>query len=315
MNSTEAFRPGIPPANRSSNRPINTAYADAVRTCVIGLAIALVITACSTGSGLTTQGQATPASSIATSPPGSNAEVVRVLDGDSLVVSVEGQEAEVRLIGINAPEGSECHGDQSRDTLQDLLAAGEVTLVSDIEDTDQYGRLLRYLYVRGLNVNLALLANGDAIALQGDHSGDSEFYAVSDAAAEKGLGMWAPDACGESTPPTDVVITDYEYNPAGRDEDALNDEWVAIANEGGTPVDMSEWILRDESTQHRYYFPEGFELSPHSEVSVHSGCGTDTSSDLHWCAGGPVWSNGGDTVILQLPGGTVVARDRFSGDF
>lgn len=286
-----------------------------MRTCVIGVAIALVITACSTGSGSATQGPATPTSSIATSPPGTTADVVRVLDGDSLVVSVDGEEAEIRLIGINAPEGSECHGDQSRDTLQELLASGDVTMVSDTENTDQYGRLLRYLYVRGLNINLALLANGDAVALQGDHSGDSEFYAVSDAAAEKGLGMWAPDACGESPPPRDVVITDYEYNPAGRDEDALNSEWVAIANEGDSSVDMSGWILRDESTQHRYYFPEGFELSSHGKAVIHSGCGTDTASDLHWCAGGPVWSNGGDTVILQLPGGTVVSRERFSGDF
>jgi len=286
-----------------------------VRTSVIGVAVALAITACSTGSGSTTTGPATPTSSIATSPPGTTGDVVRVLDGDSLVVSVDGEEAEVRLIGINAPEGSECHGDESRDTLRELLASGEVTLVADVEDTDQYGRLLRYLYVRGLNINVALLANGDAIALQGDHSGDSEFAAVSDAAAEEGLGMWGPDACGESAPPTDVVIADYEYNPTGSDEDALNDEWVAIANKGDSSVDMSGWILRDESTKHRYYFPDGFELPSRDEVTIRSGCGTDTTSDLHWCAGGPVWSNGGDTVILQLPRGTVVARERFSGDY
>lgn len=286
-----------------------------MRTSVIGVAVALAITACSTGSGSTTTGPATPTSSIATSPPGTTGDVVRVLDGDSLVVSVDGEEAEVRLIGINAPEGSECHGDESRDTLRELLASGEVTLVADVEDTDQYGRLLRYLYVRGLNINVALLANGDAIALQGDHSGDSEFAAVSDAAAEEGLGMWGPDACGESAPPTDVVIADYEYNPTGSDEDALNDEWVAIANKGDSSVDMSGWILRDESTKHRYYFPDGFELPSRDEVTIRSGCGTDTTSDLHWCAGGPVWSNGGDTVILQLPRGTVVARERFSGDY
>jgi endonuclease YncB( thermonuclease family) len=260
-------------------------------------------------------GPTTPTSSTATSLPGTTADVVRVIDGDSLVVSVDGEEAEVRLTGINAPEGSDCHGDQSRDTLKELLASGDVTLVSDVEDTDQYGRLLRYLYVRGLNINLALLASGDAIALQGDHSGNADFAAVSDAAAKEGLGMWGPDACGESTPPTGVVIADHEHDPAGSDEDAMNSEWVAIANEGDSSVDMSGWILRDESTQHRYYFPEGFELPSRDEVIIRSGCGTDTATDLHWCAGGPVWSNGGDTVILQLPGGTVVARERFSGDY
>lgn len=286
-----------------------------MRTSVIAVAIALAITACSTGSNPITTGPATPTSSIATSPPGTTADVVRVIDGDSLVVSVDGEEAEVRLIGINAPEGSDCHGDESRDTLTELLASGDVTLVSDVEDADRYGRILRYLYVRGLNINLALLASGNAIALQGGHSGDAEFAAVSDAAAEEGLGMWGTDACGESIPPTDVVIADYEYNPAGSDDDVVNSEWVTIKNEGDGSVDMSGWILRDESTQHRYFFPEGFELPSRTEVIIRSGCGTDTATDLHWCAGGPVWSNGGDTVILQLPGGTVVARERFSGDF
>lgn len=239
---------------------------------------------------------------------------MEVFDGDSLLVSTRDGEVEVRLLGINAPESSECHGDVALHDLEDLLDSGELTLVADSDDTDRYGRVLGYLYVDGLNVNLALIANGDAVAVQSDHTDNEEFALMSDAAFDGGVGLWAPDACGSAQITNSVAIVDYVYNPAGRDEEAMNDEWVAIGNTGAEGVDMSDWILRDESTQNRFRFPDGFILAPTSEVLVRSGCGRDGTAELYWCADGPVWSNGGDTVILQLPDGTVVARDRYPGD-
>ena len=279
----------------------------------------LLLTGCTpaadSSSALSEPGTDTSAQTSATSPPGTAAEVLHIFDGDSLLVAIDGEEAEIRLLGINAPEGTECHGDAARSTLTQLLDGGDVTLVADDEDTDQYGRLLRYVYVDGLNANLALLANGDAIALQGDHSAEADFIAISDAAAATRLGLWAADACGSTPPPTDIAIVDYEYNPDGRDEADKNGEWIAVANTGSDTVDMSRWILRDESTQHRFSFPDGFSLDPSQEVLVHSGCGNDDSNHLYWCSDDPVWSNGGDTILLQLEDGTVVSHDRFSGDF
>ncbi len=283
-------------------------------------AAALLLAACSSGTAPTTTFGLPTAplddeTTTATSPPGEAASVVHVFDGDSLLVSVDGAELEVRLLGINAPEGSECHGDEARDTLEQLLDSGDLVLVADNEESDQYGRSLRYLYVDGLNVNLAMIANGDAIALQGDHGLDAEFTAIADAAAQDQLGLWAPDACGSDGAPSAVQIVDYVYNPSGRDAENMNGEWIAIANEGDDVVDLSGWVLRDESTQHRYLFPAGYALGPNDEVLVHTGCDRDSQTDLYWCAEDPVWSNGGDTVILQLPDGTVVDRDRFDGDF
>lgn len=282
--------------------------------------IALVLASCGTASDpVSSPGETTDAQQQTTvgvsSPPGDRAEVVRVFDGDSLIVKYEGAEHEVRLIGVNAPEGDECHGDAARTTLEQLLESGPLVLVPDGEDSDQYGRLLRYLYVDGLNVNLALIANGDAVALQGDHSLDDDFTAIADAAAGDALGMWSPRACGGNEPTPDLQIVDYVYNPGGRDEDNMNDEWVAIANMSEENVTVRGWILRDESTRHRYRFPDGFTIDAGDEVVVHSGCAQDTATDLFWCADDPVWSNGGDTVILQSSDGTVVARDRFAGEY
>ncbi|NIR38769.1 MAG: lamin tail domain-containing protein [Actinobacteria bacterium] len=44
---------------------------------------------------------------------------------------------------------------------------------------------------------------------------------------------------------------------------------------------------------------------------MRTGCGSDGGGELHWCADGPVWSNGGDTVILQDTFGNVVAQRRY----
>lgn len=83
------------------------------------------------------------------------ATVVRVVDGDTLVVSVGGTEQKVRLIGINAPES--VASDPSRNTEEGSIAADylksavqpgqTVFLQRDTSDTDDYGRLLRYVWL------------------------------------------------------------------------------------------------------------------------------------------------------------------------
>jgi micrococcal nuclease len=78
---------------------------------------------------------------------------------------------------------------------------------------------------------------------------------------------------------------------------------------------MSGWILRDESSKHRFRFPDSFTMEPGAAVRIRSGCGTSDASDLYWCADDAVWSNGGDSVILQTSGGTVVDRWKYEGDF
>ena len=83
------------------------------------------------------------------------AEVVRVVDGDTLQVYLNGEKQKVRLIGINCPESVAT--DESRNTAEgrdasefthELLSEGDVVwLQSDVNDTDQYDRLLRYVWI------------------------------------------------------------------------------------------------------------------------------------------------------------------------
>lgn len=86
--------------------------------------------------------------------------VVRVLDGDTLVVSRNGQELTVRLYGIDCPEGDQAFGQAASEFLKGRLAEG--TSVSVLpHDRDSAGRTVGELFTaEGQNVAELLLRNG-----------------------------------------------------------------------------------------------------------------------------------------------------------
>src|SRR4051812_19756968 len=82
---------------------------------------------------------------------GDGARVTRVVDGDTLVVAVDGHDEKVRLIGIDTPETVDprkpvqCFGKEASRRMSELLPPGsEVRLERDAELRDRYGRLLAY---------------------------------------------------------------------------------------------------------------------------------------------------------------------------
>lgn len=241
------------------------------------------------------------------------ATVLRVIDGDTLVVRQGADEVTVRLIGINAPEHDECYGAQATQALRHMVDARTVTLVTDAEPFDQYDRLLAYVYVEGMFTNQDLVENGFALARpyppNTAHQPDLEQAMQRSRAAH--TGMWAPSACG--TEPSAIVdIGRISFDPPGPDGQHLNQETVTLHNNQESPIDLSGWTLRDGSTVHRFVFPAGFELLPGAGVTVHTGCGVDGSQDLYWCADGPIWNNEGDIVILFDDSGALVFSITYS---
>jgi micrococcal nuclease len=128
-------------------------------------------------------------------------KVERVTDGDTIVVAGG---ARVRLVQIDAPEvasGPECYGEQAREAARRLLPDGaEVRLARDpaLDDTDQYGRVLRYVVRRdGVNVNVRLVADGAAApyffgGARGAHARELEDAARAARAAGRGLWGFCP---------------------------------------------------------------------------------------------------------------------------
>ncbi|MDX6687795.1 MAG: micrococcal nuclease [Baekduia sp.] len=133
------------------------------------------------------------------------ARVVRVVDGDTILVATAGGAQErVRYIGMDTPETVkprtpvQCYGKKASAANKRLVAGQAVRLVSDAERRDRYGRLLAYVYRAsdGLFVNAELVRDGYArpltIAPNARHA--REFAALAAAARRAGRGLWS--ACG-----------------------------------------------------------------------------------------------------------------------
>lgn len=161
-------------------------------------ALALLLAACGTGAGQ----QAVPVGSAAGSAKlAPNATVERTVDGDTLIVRVQGRRERVRLIGIDTPESVdprrqvECFGKEASKRLAALLPAGTpMRLVRDAELRDRYGRLLGYVYRSrdGLFVNLAMVRDGfaDAYPFPPNVAHADRFRAAASDARAARRGLW-----------------------------------------------------------------------------------------------------------------------------
>lgn len=130
---------------------------------LITLGIALLLTACASKP---TPAAPTPVEAApATATPISElqqAQVVRVIDGDTIEVSIDGKTYKVRYIGINTPEVGEWMGSEATAKNKELVGGKVVGLEKDVSETDRYGRLLRYVWVGDLMVNAELVRLGCA---------------------------------------------------------------------------------------------------------------------------------------------------------
>ena len=133
--------------------------------------------------------------------------LVRVVDGDTIVVRVGGHDERVRLIGIDTPESVrpggrvECFGKEASAHLASLLPEGvAVRLVGDVEQRDRYGRLLAYVYrdADGLFVNAAMARDGfaESLTVPPNLAHTGELAAAARSARESRRGLWAACATG-----------------------------------------------------------------------------------------------------------------------
>ena len=97
------------------------------------------------------------------------ATVVRAVDGDTIVVAVGAHTETVRILGADTPEvvdprkPVQCYGPEASAHTKARLPHGtHVTLETDTESRDKYGRLLAYVYVDGERYDDELLRLGFA---------------------------------------------------------------------------------------------------------------------------------------------------------
>lgn len=127
--------------------------------------------------------------------------VVRIIDGDTIVVSINDKNETVRLLGIDTPEvvdprkPIQCFGREASNKVKEILTGKNIRLESDTTqaDRDKYKRLLRYIYLPdGANVNLLLINEGYAHEYTYDnpYRYQQEFRQAEKEARDAKKGLW-----------------------------------------------------------------------------------------------------------------------------
>jgi len=121
----------------------------------------------------------------------------------------------------------------------------------------------------------------------------------------------APTA--EATTPC-VYISRVSFDSPGSDSGSttsLNAEWIRLKNHCATSKRLSGWRIKDKAG-HTYTFGT-FSLKPGYYVTVHTGKGTNTSTNRYWGSGWYIWNNTGDSAYLRNSAGTLIDSCVFTG--
>lgn len=115
----------------------------------------------------------------------------RVLDGDTILVRIEGGTVTIRLYGIDCPEYGQPYWQEAKGAIQNMVLGKKVRIES--MDTDQYGRTVGLVGVRGGLVNAELVRQGMAWVYT--HYCTQQplcrsLHEIEDAARMNGVGLW-----------------------------------------------------------------------------------------------------------------------------
>jgi micrococcal nuclease len=150
-----------------------------IRTVSAALPLAAVLVACSGDDG----GDGTELATVG-----------RVIDGDTVELT-DGRR--VRYLMIDTPESTtetECYGPEAKQLNIDLVDQKDVSLRFDVQREDDFGRLLAYVTVDGVEINPVIVERGYACVLHISPNGDDrvdEFDELELRARTLGRGLWA----------------------------------------------------------------------------------------------------------------------------
>ena len=196
-------------------------------------------------------------------------KVVRVLDGDTFDMDVDGAKVRVRINGIQAPETTWCGGAQARDALKEILPLGAEVRLASVKQASgnaPYGvwRLKRTVHTRvdGEWADIApqLLSRGIVFPFPfvGEDAHNDVYLELATTAKEQGVGLYDPEHCGASDSPDQKVLLDVVADGPG--PDTAESELVMLFNGSDRDIDLTDWMVQDSSPLNAYFFPEGSTL-------------------------------------------------------
>jgi len=225
------------------------------------------------------------------------ATVTEVIDGDTITVLFEdGKTYTVRYIGMDAPEREMSFFTQSYNANSDMVLQKEVVLIKDVSETDPYDRILRYVVVDDVFVNLELVKTGFAkvMMIPPDVACADTLSSAEREPQASQIGIWAATATPEASS-SQVIIVAVDKR----------EEYVDLQNVGDTDVDLTKWNLVSERGHQECHLAGIIKAGEtlrvwagNSQLGGYS-CGYNS----------PIWNNSQpDPAVLYNPQGVEVSR-------
>ena len=117
-----------------------------------------------------------------------SAKVIVVIDGDTVLILRGNKQVKVRLAGIDAPEKMQAFGENSKQSLTELVLNKQVRV--DSQAMDNYGRMVAQIKVDELNVNYEQVQRGMAWAYS-RFNRSKALLVLQNSAMEAKRGLWA----------------------------------------------------------------------------------------------------------------------------
>ncbi|MEK7571229.1 MAG: thermonuclease family protein [Patescibacteria group bacterium] len=139
------------------------------------------------------------------------ATVLKVIDGDTIEVDIQGSKQKIRIIGINTPESVdprrpvECFGKEAAGAAKQKLTGQVVQLKTDPtqDDRDKYGRLLRYVWTDAGKTDFGawMIKNGYAYeyTYSTPHTYQDDYRQLQNEAEVANQGLWGVTTCNGIT--------------------------------------------------------------------------------------------------------------------
>ncbi len=188
-------------------------------------------------------------------------KVIGVIDGDSIVVSRDKKQIEIRLLEIDCPEYDQAFGPQAKKRTAELCLGKTVTVKST--GKDDYDRTLAHVFLpNGKELNRELVNAGLAWWYR-KYSKDASLGKLEANAKRDRRGIWsdkdavAPwDWRAAQRAKSDVPLSNVKVVPNGIEIVALlpnpkgvdaGNEQVTIANSTNEPLNLRGWKLVDRA--------------------------------------------------------------------
>ena len=223
--------------------------------------------------------------------------VTEIIDGDTIIIRIEnGDIFSVRYIGIDTPERDEPDFSDAYNANANLVLQKSVILIKDISETDPYDRLLRYVIVDDIFINLELIRMGyaKATAFPPDIACAEQFMAAEQVALASRTGLWEATQIPEPSS-SQVMIVSVDKRV----------EYVDIQNMGSADIDLAGWILVSERGHQECYLSSILKAGEMLRIWSGSAQGDGFSCGYN----SPIWNNSEpDAAVLYNAQGVEVSR-------